>query len=192
MDDHDSAVKLDPVSALRVFDGMHFAFLSLRHSKKEDLKMGKVTVRVIAPILLVLGATSFSSATEVSPDKPEVQTYHGISFVSGGFGLEERAALRRMGSQDNLELSFALRNDEYLGGAKVLIKDERGNKILETESDGPLFYAKLPEGKYVVMATARGRTLTQVAEIPSKGQKRLFFAWKMEAGNTRTLASRSR
>jgi hypothetical protein len=158
--------------------------------KRRIMKMGKITIAAIAPIVLVLGATSLTNATEVSPDKPEVQTYKGIPFVSGGFGVEERAALRRMASKDNLELSFALQNDEYLGGAKVLIKDERGNKILETESDGPLFYAKLPEGKYLVMATARGKTLTQVAEVPNEGQARLYFAWTREAGNTRTLASR--
>ncbi len=152
--------------------------------------MGKSTVAAIAPILLVLGATSLSYATAVSPDKPEVQIYKGIPFVSGGFGMEERAALRRMGSKDNLELSFALRNDEYIGGAKLLIKDEHGNKILETESDGPLFYAKLPKGKYVVMVTARGQTLTQVAEAPNKGRARLYFAWRREAGTPRTLASK--
>lgn len=152
--------------------------------------MGKIAIAVIAPILLVLGATSVSYATAVSPDTPEVQTHNGIPFVSGGFGVEERAALRSMGSKDNLELSFALRNDDYLGGAKVLIKDERGNKILQTESDGPLFYAKLPAGKYVVMATARGKTITQVAEVPPKGKARLYFAWRREAGNTRTLASK--
>ncbi len=135
--------------------------------------MGKITIAAVAPILLVLGATSLSNATAVSPDKPEVQTYNGIPFVSGGFGVEERAALRRVGNKDNLELSFALHNDEHLGGARVLIKDERGNKILETVSDGPLFYTKLPEGKYLVMATARGKTLTRVAEVPDKEQARL-------------------
>ncbi len=152
--------------------------------------MGKMAIAAIAPILLVLGATSVSYATAVSPNQPEVQTHNGIPFVSGGFGLEERAALRTMGSKDNLELSFALRNDEYIGGAKVLIKDERGNKILQKESDGPLFYAKLPAGKYLVVATARGKTLTQVAEVPAKGKTRLYFAWRREAGNTRTLASK--
>jgi hypothetical protein len=152
--------------------------------------MGKITIAAVAPILLVLGTTSLSHATEVFPDKPEVQTYNGIRFVSGGFGVEEHAALRKMGSKDNLELSFALRNDEYLGGAKVLIKDEHGNKILETASDGPLFYAKLPPGKYVVAATARGKILSQVATVPNEGQARLYFAWTREAGTTRTLASR--
>ncbi len=151
--------------------------------------MGKIAIAAIAPILLVLGTAPLSYATKAFPDKPEVQTYNGIPFVSGGFGSDERAALRTMGNKDNLELSFALQNDEYLGGAKVLIKDERGNKILETTSDGPLFYAKLPEGTYRIMATAHGKTLTQVAKVPDKGRARLYFAWK-EARGTRTLASK--
>jgi hypothetical protein len=151
--------------------------------------MGKIAVAAMAPVLLALGVTPFSNASEVYANNLKVQTENGISFVSGGFGVEERAALRTMGEKDNLQLSFALQNKEYLGGAKILIKDERGNQVLETISDGPLFYAKLPEGKYIVMATAQGKTLIQAAEIPNEGQARLYFAWK-ETGAARTLAQK--
>jgi hypothetical protein len=110
--------------------------------------------------------------------QPEVQTYNGIPYVSGGFGLEERAELRAIGKTDNLELSFALQNKDYLGGAEVLIKDRNGKEILEALSDGPLFFAKLPAGTYTVEATAMGKTLKQVAHVPAKGQTQIHFAWK--------------
>jgi hypothetical protein len=151
--------------------------------------MGKFAVAAMAPVLFVLGVTPFSNASEVFANNLKVQTENGVAFVSGGFGLEERAALRTMGEKDNLELSFALQNKEYLGGAKILIKDETGNQVLETVSDGPLFYAKLRKGKYIVMATAQGKTLTQTAEVPDKGQARLYFAWK-ETEATPTLAQK--
>jgi hypothetical protein len=141
------------------------------------MKMGKITIAVIGSILLVLGITPFSNAAKVHANFLKVQTENGIPFVSGGFGVEERAALQTLGTKDNLELSFALQNDEYLGGAKVLIKDERGEKVLETASDGPLFYAKLPTGTYTVMATALGKTMTRTVKVPATGRARLYFAW---------------
>lgn len=82
--------------------------------------------------------------------------------VSGGFGVEERENLRAMSKDDNLELSFALQNKDYLGGAKVLIKDGNGKDVLKTFSDGPLFFAKLPQGTCAVEATSLGQAQEQI------------------------------
>ena len=49
-------------------------------------------------------------------------TDNGIPYVSGGFGMDERENLRAMSKDDNLELSFAAQNENYLGGAKIFIK----------------------------------------------------------------------
>ena len=103
--------------------------------------------------------------------------------------MEERAELKAMGKTDNLELSFALRNKDYLGSASVLIKDRNGTEILEAVSDGPLFLAKLPEGVYTVKATAMGKTLEQTVHVPSRGQVRLYFAWE-DSLATHTLAKK--
>jgi phosphosulfolactate phosphohydrolase-like enzyme len=115
-----------------------------------------------------------------------VRTYNGIPYVSGGFGLEERADLRAIGKTDNLELSFALQNKDYLGGADVLIKDSNGKEVLDAVSDGPLFFTKLPAGKYTIEATAEGRTEKQVAQVPAKGQTRIYFAWKNSMAESQT------
>ena len=98
--------------------------------------------------------------------------------MSGRFGLEEHAELKTIGKMDNLELSFALQNRDYIGSAEVVIEDQNGAAILEAVSDGPLFFAKLPEGVYTVKATAMAKTLEQTVHVPSQGQARLYFAWK--------------
>ena len=139
--------------------------------------MSRTTFASLVSFLLALGLVSSSYASTYSASAVAVERYRGIPYVSGGFGIEERHAVATMGRKDNLELSFALQNKEYLGGAEVLIKDSKGNKVLEAASDGPLFFTKLPEGKYTVMATALGRTLTRDVDIPNKGQARLYFAW---------------
>jgi hypothetical protein len=139
--------------------------------------MNKILVGTVG--LFLLGASPvFANSSADSVSQPEVRTYNGIPYVSGGFGLEERAKLRAMGKTDNLELSFALKNKDYLSGANVLIKDDQGKEILKAVSDGPLFFTKLPAGKYTIEATAEGRTEEQIAQVPGKGQTRAYFTWK--------------
>jgi hypothetical protein len=151
--------------------------------------MTKIAIAAIAPMVTVLSVAPFSYASHISWNNLKTQTDNGVPFVSGGVGIEERAALRTVGEKDNLELSFALQNKEYIGGADVLIKDEKGKQILDAESNGPLFYTKLPEGKYTVMATAGGKKLSQIVQVPSKGQAHLYFAWT-QAESARTLAQK--
>jgi hypothetical protein len=139
--------------------------------------MNKILVGTVG--LILLGASPvFANSLADSVSQPEVKTYDGIPYVSGGFGLEERAELRKMGKTDNLELSFALKNKDYLSGANVLIKDDQGKQILKAVSDGPLFFTKLPVGKYTIEATAEGRTEEQVAQVPAKGRTQAYFAWQ--------------
>lgn len=140
--------------------------------------MKKIVVAIIGEFLFVLGLTSFGYPSTNLSYRPQVRLYNKIPYMSGGFGLEERETLRAMGKKDNLELSFALGNRDYLGGAKVLIKDEKGKRVLEAVSDGPLFFAKLPAGDYTILATSMNRTIRQKAHVSGNGHTRLYYAWK--------------
>lgn len=140
--------------------------------------MQKLTVSAMVPVLVIFGAASLASARVDSWDRPEAQSYRGIAYISGGVGIDERSTLRTMAKKDNLELSFALQDKDYLGGAKVLIKDDKDQVVLEATADGPLLYTKLPEGAYTIMATANGKTLIRKIRIPDKGERMVYFAWK--------------
>jgi hypothetical protein len=147
--------------------------------------MNKMMIGTVG-LLFFAASPVFAGSFTDSGLQPEVRTYNGIPYVSGGFGLEERADLRAIGKTDNLELSFALQNKDYLGGADVLIKDSNGKEVLDAVSDGPLFFTKLPAGKYTIEATAEGRTEKQVAQVPAKGQTRIYFAWKNSMAESQT------
>jgi hypothetical protein len=140
--------------------------------------MNKIMIGTVGFFLVAATPVFASSSTDSYGSKPQVKNSNNIAYVSGGFGADERANLRAMSKTDNLELSFALQNKDYLGGAEVLIKNDKGEEILKTVSDGPLFFTKLPAGKYTIQATAMGRTEEQVANVPAKGQERIYFAWK--------------
>jgi hypothetical protein len=149
-----------------------------KKGSRRKRKMQKLTVSAIVPVLVIFGASSLAFARVPSWDQPEAQSYKGVPYISGGVGSDERATLSTMAKKDNLELSFALQDKDYLGGAKVLIKDAKDHVVLQAASDGPLFYTRLPEGAYTVMATANGKTQIQKVRIPDKGKAMVFFAWK--------------
>jgi hypothetical protein len=142
--------------------------------------------------VLAMGPLFPGFAAELSNPALLVKTHNGIEYMSGGFGQDEREAMYAMDKEDNLRLSFALQNRDYLGGAKVQIKDDQGKEVLDAVSNGPLFFTKLPTGKYTVEATVMGQTLEQAAQVPSKGQAHLYFAWKEPKDHTQThtLAAR--
>jgi hypothetical protein len=132
---------------------------------------------VISEFLVLSAVVASNGAPLVVADELAVKTMNGVSYASGGFGIDERQRLRSLAKGDNLELSFALATKEYLDGADLAIKDGKGATVLETVSDGPLFYARLPEGSYTVAATALGKTLIRKVQVPAKGQARVHFAW---------------
>jgi len=159
---------------------------SVYEKKSEVCTMKKIILPVIAHFV-VLGLMASNFVSGVAAEELTVKTSNGFSYLSGGFGEDERERLRSIAVGDNLELSFALQNKEYLGGANVLIKDARGNNVLEAISEGPLFLVDLPAGSYTVEATAMGKTLKQAVHVPSKGHAQVYFAWN-EGGEATTQA----
>lgn len=153
--------------------------------------MKKILIGTVGLFFAATGSAFAGSSMELADSQLHLKTANGIPYVSGGFGVDEREHLRAMSKDDNLELSFALQNKEYLGGANVIIKDSKGRDVLRAVSDGPLFFAQLPEGTYTVEATASGKTLKQVVHVPAKGQARVYFAWRsVEEPATQALAQR--
>lgn len=110
---------------------------------------------------------------------PSVQ--NGISYIGGGVGVAERAALERWAKDYPLRIEMARRNGEYLGDVRVKVFDAKGNLLLDALSDGPLFYLQLPSGRYAVEVMPQNGLPTGAqirdVQISDDRQARLFFAW---------------
>ncbi len=132
----------------------------------------------IAVLSAVIGMAPIVSANDSASKPLQVKSFGKISYLSGGVGSDERHRLSAMTRDDNLRLSFALRDGHYLGGADVMIRNDKGKEILKAQADGPLLFTKLPSGNYVVEATSRGRTLTHIVNIPAHGQTPIYFVWQ--------------
>lgn len=134
------------------------------------------TIGLVGGCLLAAGATRAAELGS-SGDYLQEQRAENITYVSGGISIEERNQLKSMAAGGNLELSFALTNGHYLGGAEVSVKDSNGKELFETVTDGPLLFTKLPAGRYVIEATAMGKTITRAVNVSVDRQAHIFFAW---------------
>jgi hypothetical protein len=143
-----------------------------RHNMKSSLK--KVGIAVIAIVFAVVCNTAYAEEKYELSIKEE--TYQGISFISGGIGLEEREALASMYKQYNLKLMFAAKGGEYLADIKVDILDSRGKKVLVAVANGPWFFTNLPAGKYTVITSMMGKEKRNKVSI-GKGQKQITLAF---------------
>jgi hypothetical protein len=119
-----------------------------------------------------------NQAQQQTPSTPALQTQQqgNITFVSGGASGDDRDALKQIESQFNLRLMFAARNGDYLANIAVTLSDARGNAVLDTIAEGPIFYAHVPPGRYRLTVSNQGQSQNRDLTI-SKGATRQDFYW---------------
>ena len=121
-----------------------------------------VTAAVAASFVL---ATRASALPPTQPYGIETHSAGSINYMSGGVGDEERAAMRSMGTNYNLKLANTLPDGSYVGNVDLTIADSRGTPVLNTTTQGPLFYAMLPQGQYTITARANGQTVQRSLNV---------------------------
>lgn len=140
-------------------------------------------VSLIALSVYSTGAIANDESSEgfVSPG-PTPVTENGISYMSGGVGEEELKQINKAAKDYDLKLTFATaKRGEYLADVNVAIEDSKGNKVLETTSDGPIFLADLPKGTYKVKAEANDKTIEKKVSINGKNKVNSTFTWREQA-----------
>jgi hypothetical protein len=117
-------------------------------------------------------------APQQPPSPPALQTQQqgNITFVGGGAGDDDRNALKQVENQYNLRLLFAARNGDYLADVAVTLSDARGNAVLDTIADGPIFYAHVPPGRYRLTVSNQGQSQSRDISI-GNGAVRQDFYW---------------
>jgi hypothetical protein len=108
---------------------------------------------------------------------PQVMHQEGISYTSGGYGLNERGALEATAKKYDLIISNADKKGEFTAGTKFVITNKGNHKTLTVKDTGPLFYAKLPAGTYVIKAVNDDRKVERTISIMSKKQDKIHLIW---------------
>lgn len=114
-----------------------------------------------------------SAATE------EGMTGEAGSYINGGIGIDGRHAMRAERKNYNLRLVFAASHSgEYLAGLSVSIQRQGSNEEpVRYEDCGPLFYVKLPPGRYHITAEYEGKKQQLSTTVSAKGVDHVMY-WR--------------
>lgn len=107
------------------------------------------------------------------------QTENGISYITGGVGDEELAALNAQEKNYNARLLLKATKGEFMGDVALRILDKKSNVLLSVEGVGPYFFTNLPAGSYTVEAkTSKGTSKNvkiAISSKPSVGKVHIIF-----------------
>lgn len=102
------------------------------------------------------------------------------SYVSGGVGSDESAALRAVAPRYPLELLFTRHmpsKEEYTAGVHVKLSDGSGKVLIDTVPNGPIMLIDVPDGAYQVEAVKDGAVKKENVTLKKGRHKRLTFSW---------------
>src|SRR5438094_364249 len=107
---------------------------------------------------------------------PQARTEHGVTYISGGIGHDESAAMKAEAKSYPLSMVFSAGKDnEYLADVRIAIKDKAGKEVLNAVSNGPIMLVKVPAGRYAIAAERNGKTWHRAVQVNQKGDKEVNF-----------------
>ena len=106
----------------------------------------------------------------------EVHQQNGIAYVSGGIGDDETTQLEATQHNYNLRVMNTDRSGHFSGDTRIVISDLQHHALLDTES-GPLLYANLPKGRYIVEGFTASLSKKQAVVITAAKSVRVHFVW---------------
>lgn len=140
------------------------------------------TVIFARPTLMIgagLLAMAVLAAAAREQFAPQPQTLNGTTYVNGGIGKEEKAAMRGMAGEYPLRITFSQRDSgELLANVPITIFDAQGKSVFELSDAGPMLFVKLPQGKYQVRAIFEGLSQVRQVELSGSTGRNLYFHWK--------------
>jgi len=101
-----------------------------------------------------------------------------VAVLSGGVGAQEQQALAAREKDFNLKLVFSVMQGNYLANVAVIVRDAKGQALMEHVAQGPLLLAQLPAGIYQVSATHDGKTVNREIRVSGGRLHTEHFRWR--------------
>ena len=133
--------------------------------------------RTISLPVFALALFTQTAGPLLAASDPHLRQYGKAFYFSGGASERARERLQSMGRDFNLKLILATRTGAMLFDAHIAVDDEKGMRMLDAHAEGPVFYAKLPQGRYEVAAYAKGSTVREAVTLDLRNQKMLDLRW---------------
>lgn len=136
-------------------------------------------------ISLTPAAQAFDAETAVNPNDtaavrtklPVPQVEGDVTYITGGFGDEERIAIAQQRKEYNLHVTNTGEHGVFVGNGNIMISNRDGDVLVNTEA-GPLFEAKLPPGRYTIEATNADQKIVKQVTISSGRSSKIDFKWR--------------
>ncbi|WP_242539921.1 carboxypeptidase-like regulatory domain-containing protein [Trinickia mobilis] len=148
-------------------------------SMEKEMKLRLLSL-ISAAAILAAGTSQI--ATAATPALPPLQHSGSISYLSGGVGSDQSAAIKNVMHQYPLTLEFVGKTNsgnEYLADVPVQIADAHGTTVLKTDAQGPFMLLSLPDGRYTVTARHDGKMQRRTVNIASSTRAHEMFIWAM-------------
>ena len=137
-------------------------------------------LRLSATALVLVGSMKLALATPAS--LPPVQQAGGVSYLSGGVGSDQSAAIKDEMHNYPLVLEFVGKTNsgsDYLADIPVQISDAHGTVLLNANARGPFMLVSLPRGRYTVTASYNGKQERRTVNVATGAHAHEMFVWPM-------------
>jgi hypothetical protein len=146
------------------------------------MKSSFLPAAAVSFVALLIAILAFSAVAETLPGSLIIrgETRDGFPFMMGGFGQSERERMKQMSDEYNLKLTFVDRSGDYLSDVTVVVQNDKGEEVVNLDTQGPWFYVKLPPGEYDVKARV-GDEWTGIGDIAITAGERVakILSWKL-------------
>ena len=135
----------------------------------------------LTPMAIAADSTTSMTKEEMlsgQPAVPPVIEDNGIEHLVGGVGSDERARLKPLVKDMNLQLVFAEKGSgALLAEVEVSIADDKGDEILTVKDSDPWVFAELEPGTYRIKAKSDKGVIERQVRVPENGRRTELFLW---------------
>lgn len=132
---------------------------------------------MLKQIMLVVGLI-VASLVATAADLPTPKKYNHVVYLTGGVTDEQMKAMRTVGGDYGLQLTFSANgNPTQAGEVKVIVKDISGEVIVDGVADGPLFFVKVVGGRYTVILDRGGDVKEKTFDLIGRRFGQFSFSW---------------
>lgn len=120
------------------------------------------------------------SASVAWAQLPEVQESNGVTFISGGIGLDESQAIQAEAKNWPVQIMLSALGPvkaEWVSDVALEIKDVTGQVVFGIMSDGPLVLVKLAPGEYTLNATYLDKSIQRRFQVKAGQSQKLSVSW---------------
>ena len=123
----------------------------------------------------------FLAGSSVWAQIPQTQYSQGVSYITGGVGEEESAAILAEAKQWPLLLELSqLENGRgvWIFGSQIKILNDKNSVVFDAKAEGPYMLINLTAGDYAIQASYQGVEQKRSISVKAGQSQKISIFWK--------------